>query len=141
MSAFMVGAATMQRVVLAIMHHCPSFNGLPTDRPGFPPGGIGTIIGRELFAMNQRAVNARYRDAVETGYSDPPEFWYRHEALPNTLAEQCACYKAICCLLYQCAEGSVPEEKPYQQLVKLRRHLAEDIVGSLPEYEQAPWGD
>jgi hypothetical protein len=49
-------------------------------------------------------------------------------------------YKAISCLLYQCAEGDVPECPLYQDLERLAARLAADIVRSLPEYEKAPWG-
>lgn len=48
-------------------------------------------------------------------------------------------YKSLCCWLYQCAEGNVPETPLYIAMEKIA-HMGELCVNKMsPEYEAAPW--
>jgi hypothetical protein len=50
-------------------------------------------------------------------------------------------FKAMCCLLYQCSEGKVPNTPLYGELNRAAGELAQRIVEDLPEYYKASWGD
>lgn len=94
-----------------------------------------STLGRELFAMNSRALGARYGDQVETA-ADFAGYSYR----PQLNANKCAVLKAIRCLLYQCTEGKVPEETLFKMLEERAARLCYQIVQDLPAYDAAPWG-
>ena len=47
----------------------------------------------------------------------------------------------MCCLLYQCSEGNVPNGRLFNELNRAAGELAQAIVQDLPEYDQASWGD
>jgi hypothetical protein len=108
MSAFLVNTNVMAKVVTAILLNLDTFDGESTHRtallaePTHAQKDAGSKIGRNLFLMNRRALSARY------GCSDDnrlPEFVFKSWA-DATPVEQ---FKAIHCLLYQCAEGNVHE--------------------------------
>jgi hypothetical protein len=104
-----------------------------------------TKLGRELYALNADAVAQRYEEPMDLELAQSYEFaknwsgpWLMVPGTPPaaTDVEQ---YKALCCLIYQCSEGDVPETKLYKLLVKHRQDLAERIVHDLPAYDLAPW--
>jgi hypothetical protein len=139
MYAFMVNTNVMAKVVTAILLNLDTFDGESTCRramlaaPTNQQKEIGTQIGRKLFLMNRRALRARY------GCDDHlhPEFVFERWA-DTTPVEQ---FKAIHCLLYQCAEGNVPNSLLYDALNHVAGELAQRIVQDLPEYDKASWGD
>ena len=140
MSAFMVNANVMAKVVTAILLNFDTFDGESTARgpllaaPTDAQKETGTKIGRKLFLMNRRALRARY------GCSDHlrvPEFVFEKWA-DATPVEQ---FKAMSCLLYQCHEGKVHETQLYDELNHAAGELAQRIVQDLPEYDKASWGD
>jgi hypothetical protein len=140
MSAFMVSANVMAKVVTAILLNLDTFGTESTRRvallaaPTDAQKEAGTKIGRKLFRMNRRALGARY----ERGDRVPlPQFIFAKWA-DATPAEQ---FKAMCCLLYQCCEGEVPNSQLYDELNRSAGELAQRIVQDLPEYEKASWGD
>jgi hypothetical protein len=49
-------------------------------------------------------------------------------------------YKSLCCLIYQCSEGKVPEEPLFKTLVDIKRIMAGCLISRLPEYNKAFWG-
>ena len=140
MSAFMVNNNVMAKVVTAILLNLDTFDGEGTCRvallasPSDAQKEAGTKIGRKLFQLNRRALGARY----ECGDRFPlPQFVFEKwaDAAP---VEQ---FKAMCCLLYQCSEGKVPNTPLYNELNRAAAELAQRIVQDLPEYEKASWGD
>jgi hypothetical protein len=140
MSAFMVNANVMAKVVTAILLNLDKFDGESTGRtallaaPTNQQKKIGTQIGRKLFLINRGAFSARY------GCGDHfrlPEFVFEKWA-DATPVEQ---FKAITCLLYQCCEGKVPDSSLYAELDRAAGELAQRIVQDLPEYDKASWGD
>jgi hypothetical protein len=84
--------------------------------------------------MNGRALGARYECSDRFPL---PQFVFEKwaDAAP---VEQ---FKAMCCLLYQCCEGKVPNTPLYHELNRAAGELAQRIVQDLPEYEKASWGD
>jgi len=137
MSAFMVNTNVMARVVTAILLNFDAFDGESTGRmallasPTDAQKEAGTKIGRKLFRMNRRALRTRY------GKGDHlclPEFVFEKWA-DATPVEQ---FKAMCCLLYQCYEGKVPNSRLYGELNRSAGELAQSIVQDLPEYQGPP---
>lgn len=117
MAAFMVSTETMQRVVDAIdrVHGGCFWQGMPkSDSKDLD------AIGNELFAMNTAALSARYPD---TKYSLPT---FRYRPLGDVPKQ--AHFIAIECLLYQCAEGNIPERDEYKALEALRDEIAREIA-------------
>ena len=154
MSAFVIDAGAMDKVIRGVFGRTrwgqivPRFDGgftMPSE-PGFIDP---TETGRKLFAMNVEAVTQRYLDcrakpADLPGPKDAhllPHTYRAPERLSRPLAsdELVRCYKAIQCLLYQCAEGDVPEQPLYAELQRAAGEIAGDIVRSLPAYEAAGW--
>lgn len=115
MSAFLVSNATMNRVVAAINDEAKR-----------------TEFGKALFAMNHRALNARYNDPIiteaEIDLTSSPR---NYSAIEK--------YKAIMCLKYQCSEGDVPDEPLFKELEELGNQVAHDIAHDHPEYSKVPW--
>lgn len=85
----------------------------------------------DLFAMNCRAVDARYSDKPARTQFHPDDFQYREEMTPADL-EAC---KRMSCLAYQCAEGDVPDEPLYRALREAQHLVAMNIVCRLDAYE------
>jgi hypothetical protein len=113
MSAFIVSAETMHRVVQAVGD---------TEAP--------TALGRALFDMNRRAVLARY-PGDEDYAAVPPYQW-----VPRKMSAIEA-FKAIECLLYQCSEGNVPDEPLFATLVAARDRLG--VSWNTRGVQSAPW--
>lgn len=131
MSAFIVTNATMQNVVNAV--HMAFHGGAYTfcgvhvwDRRNLEE------IGAVLFTMNQEAVNQRY------DIEEPATYKHANHKIVGGIA--LAPYiKSVDCLLYQCAEGSVPEHDHYKQLEAVREKLVDAMLRNLPEYANAAW--
>jgi len=123
MSAFIVSERTMQRVVTAMRRE----EGAWED---------ACQLGRDLYAMNHRAIEARYGEPQYV-----PPFEWTVQMLPDEGDRKrwCELLKALDCLLYQCSEGDVPKEALYKQLEACRNKLRAEIVHGLPEYDKAPW--
>lgn len=147
MSAFIVSEKCMNLVVNAILERASgerTFAGVSLQ-----DGDAGQRIGDLLFAMNTRAMDARYGDRW---HSDKAQWGqdtvlYRHslawqgnvlDPMPST--RRIAAFKAVQCLLYQCAEGTVDEEPLYKELEQFTAHLAYRIISQLPGFEEADWG-
>jgi hypothetical protein len=136
MSAFIVSTGTMNRVVQAIMHTCPHFDGEPTRPPAVRLQDVGTHLGIKLYRLNAEAVRQRYDQ------SEPvPLFRSTQVEAPRTRKEWIACFKALQCLSYQCSEGDVPDTPLYRELETVRYGLAARIIADLPEYQAAKWDE
>jgi hypothetical protein len=129
MSAFMVTQATMQAIVGAMDQSLSDAQ--------------RTAKGRELFAMNTRALRARYGDdAVAPKSQVLHSFqWQEPEFVYNPALNQSAVtsYKALSCFLYQCGEGDEPDSGLYQAMEAISNSLAHSLARSLPGYAAAPW--
>lgn len=138
MSAFVVGADTINRVVYGLSY----IDAAPSDPNEF---------GRAMLALNIAAVRQRYPtdhdDMLPSGV-----YHYREPAPVKGCASDIASWKALECLLYQCDEGNIPDQPLYQTLNGYRERLGTLVLRSrpasraadvwdLPEIERAPWGD
>lgn len=119
MSAFIISEKTMHLCVRAML-----------DEGKFVSHREKDDMGKELFAMNQRAVQARYGKR-DDGYDAVPDYRYQSQ-----LPDRVSMFKALECLLYQCSEGDVPEEKLYIRVSEKRDELAREIVRHSKEYER-----
>lgn len=133
MSAFIVNELTMHRALEAV-YALRTRYGRTCD-----PDDLSTL-GRGWFAMNQAAVNARYGTTDEVlptlaAY----RFKFVHHQAEYTRALMVDGYKALSCLQYQCAEGTIPTTGEFQALSRLIAEVADMIVTKMPEYACAAW--
>jgi hypothetical protein len=147
MSAFIVSDATMCRVLQGIVQakNWKAFTlaevFVPTDSVTQQEEAL-TELGKRLFAMNSEAVDQRYgRGTVESDGIPLDDFKFEfisllHDPSPTLKTDW---YKAMDCLLYQCAEGDVPRCRTYKELMEIRRDLAEGIIRDLDMWKHAPW--
>lgn len=126
MSAFMVNNQTMQRCVAGLAMVEASIGGLDAR---FAGGEIGRI----LFDLNADAVNDRYRDAADRAKAPA----YRHAKVNDRPMEL---FKALDCLLYQCAEGDIPKRPEFHDLEHAAGLLAMYLARRTDDYERASWG-
>ncbi|MBA4192508.1 MAG: hypothetical protein C0467_31460 [Planctomycetaceae bacterium] len=82
-----------------------------------------TMLGRKLYALNQRAIIARYGDRPDDDFQAIPEFTYdsawaesADEGDWSFKEDECPKISALSCLLYQCSEGDVPNDPLYQRI-------------------------
>lgn len=93
-------------------------------------------LGRALWAMNAEALNQRYDmeecDAVGLAEMRDLAAGYVFSNDLTTLAQRA---KSARCLIYQCAEGNVPDTPLFKALEALT-----DRVGEPEGYDKAEWG-
>ncbi len=146
MSAFVVDSATINRILAFVRY---DRNGEwarhKLAEAGYPLNGAPSLarLGSAMYDLNVAAVEDRYPDCIghpenRPGNTEEAISGYRFEGTypPSPIAA----VKALDCWLYQCAEGDVPTRPLYQLFDMIRHMLTSRIVGSLPEYEAAPWG-
>ena len=143
MSAFVVDTTCMDRVV----------RGFALMQPRMFNQDSLTASGRQFFKLNIEAVQQRYGglhradpiDDIEGGratdyeYTEPPEV----PGCPPDIDS----LKAMHCLIYQCSEGDVPEQRLYQLLVEISQKLeariraehGTDDIHDMPAYQRAEW--
>jgi len=105
----------MHRVVFAIARRADVFAGMTASTCAQLDK-----IGSALFAMNERAVNARYPN-------DPQQIAPAYSFRPmgdEISVPKAAQFKAIACLLYQCSEGNEPDSDLFKALDALCNQLA-----------------
>ncbi len=136
MSAFIVSTETMHRVVKAIddaMGQQGIFGAdFERNEPGYLVRDTRDLdkLGAGLFALNAAAVGERYVKQVEA-----PPYRYR----PMGCLHDVHAYRALACLIYQCAEGDIPERALFKALDTLRDRLACKIAGRLADEMKVPW--
>lgn len=114
--------------------------------PEFEPEQLAQS-GRDLLALNVRAVQARYSDlAKKTATAVVAEFNLDNEAgefvyvAGSHTPKPVELFKALQCFLYQCAEGDVPSDPLYEELNDWANSIARHIVYQSDEYEKATYG-
>lgn len=146
MSAYVVTDETMTKALKAIAYRpsnyflITSFAGhsLNREAPAAVLDVTMTKIGRELFALNYRAVGERYNESTENldaGYQ-----FSNNDFRTGRRAELVANVKALQSLIYQCSEGTAMDSPLYQALVEADAALCRHIVGEMAEYKAAAWG-
>lgn len=133
MSSYMVKTVTIDRVVDAIAaiekgNHGATFSVEDSDK-----------LGRDLLDLNAQAVKARYGEPEEG--IDERKRAYRHSTRFHD--SERVRYVALCCFLYQCTEGDVPDTLLFDRVRQVRRRLAESIaweVCQADERTKGAWG-
>lgn len=93
-------------------------------------------LGRKLYALNRRAMRERY-GAGEGSGGERYKYATGAGFLPPSLAQQ---IKALQCLQYQCAEGTVPKSALYKRIDRAIKDLSVRFVQHSPEWGAASWG-
>jgi hypothetical protein len=127
MSAFIVDAITIDRIVTHIVSEMPEFAGINTSAPN-----AANDIGAMLYKLNTKSVNSRYNEKAKA-----PKYTYKRAFSPSPVQT----FKSIRCFLYQsCESDACIRSKAYKALDALSSEIAQDIVNGLPEYARADWG-
>ena len=131
MSAYIVDRETMDRVVTAIATH---------DNPPRHPDEI-TALGRELYALNLRAVLARYPNDTKETAPGPCDISDIHDNFTprRSNATRVQLFKAMRCFLYQCSEGDVPDSDLFKAVERFADEFGAGIDQDGPEYQAAAW--
>ncbi len=133
MSAFLVSDRCMHRCVSLITNYLQTGGGATFGGETAVSHEGMDRIGRQLYAMNARAVNHRYNeDDKPPGYAYSPF----HENDPDIVK-----HKALRCLLYQCSEGDVPESDLFKEADRVADAVAGQLFSSTATWRDADgWG-
>jgi hypothetical protein len=139
MSAFMVADKTINRVATFLERKL--LRDWPYLAEKFRKAGLDIhngkfcqTLGKEMFDLNIRGVNARYGD------DEARKFRKLHFLFHPAYVDAIQVYKSLGCWLYQCMEGEVPNDPFYKLMQEAQYALANFIVSQLPEYDTAEWG-
>ncbi len=147
MSAFLVEDTTINRIVswLAIeitrshwlrgklTAYCTE-HGLPSPLPA--SDAWEKVLAQRMFQLNIAGVEARYGKGEAADFR---ELNFRYQ--PVLPPADIQALKSMNCWLYQCMEGTVPEQPLYRFFDEVVvRYVLGKIVYTLPEYDQAEWG-
>ena len=150
MSAYIVSDETIDAIVNHYRHDHRSndmrgwlamyTNEMTACGPG-PGNDFWAMLGSKLRAMNERAIISRYGEEslnMMTGADVYVPYVYSNTT-PRPLHQG---YGALQCYLYQCSEGSVPEENLYNELDGELNSMARQLVRQLAERcgISIPWG-
>lgn len=116
MSAYVIDNTTMQTIVFGLLEKSRFNSRNLADIAGLPtkPQELGNL----LFTLNTHAVNHRYNETN----SIPA---YVHGGISRNDKQT---YRALACLYYQCAEGTVLETPAGQALTHAYNALAHRIA-------------
>lgn len=138
MSAYLVTHATVSAILTMLQvrdGESLSRLFLPFTAPDDPRDALDEL-GRLLLGMNVDALRQRYpahRHDDEQAEADAYTF------KPHPVSTAYA-LKQLDCLMYQCAEGDVPERPLFEALTKMRDALADRVLQTVSAYASAPWG-
>lgn len=107
----------------------------PFTAPEDPRDALDAL-GRQLLEMNVSALEARYPTHDHAADAEDAAA-YTFTARPSSTGYA---LRQLDCLMYQCAEGDVPERPLFEALEKTRRLLADRVLEGVPAYASAPWG-
>lgn len=140
MSAFIVGDATINRVVSFItqlsVHAGPRRELADYGAELGSDEGLADLA-RAMFALNVSAVDQRYPDHRTS--ADAPfrteDFAYQYK-----LSTEIQAFKSLECWLYQCSEGDIPDTSLlYACMVRVRNCMAVELIRQSPAYRGAQW--
>ncbi len=138
MSAFVVEDHVINKVITKLIY---DRNGEFLKRRVLEHGyDLDTMAGRtklgwDMFSLNIRAVNMRYKDHPAEKFR-PLNYRF---VIDGNLS-RAAVIKALQCWMYQCTEGDCDESPLYKLMDEILKYWALDIVRSTPEYQSAAWG-
>lgn len=143
MSAYFVAAETIADAAYALMF----------DVPGGcePYDALSAVsLGQVLWQLNALALYEAYNE--DLGELMGTIATYTQESRPDPSPDEWQRLKSLQCLVYQCAEGSVPETDLYKAMEHAENLITRRLTGkaSLPmakealtadsRYEKASWG-
>ncbi len=114
------------------------------DRDGFYSAGL---IFNRLYALNEAATNARYKNTDPVTVPDMPEVpplieerqcRNHHEVLIPWHYKLC---KLLDCLIYQASEDATRSDPLLLALIEFSRVYKSFLVVNTEEYQNFPWGD
>ena len=133
MSCFIVSTDTIDRILSTIELQ----GGWARHAAHLPAAFLydWNALGRAMLDLNAEAYRQRYGDR---GANDNPDERgpYVWEGRYVTLAQG---YKSLRCWLYQCLEGTVPDQPLYEALSAYADALAAMLVERMPAYQAADW--
>lgn len=91
-------------------------------------------LAEDLFIINCIAVNQCY-GMGEAAKFRPMDFKFN----ASKYADNYQVYKSLGCLIYQCSEGEVLADPLYKLLIKIKRLMADCLIGKTPQYQRAVW--
>jgi hypothetical protein len=141
MSSFLVNERTMQNACEAILFaEDATWYG---EYAEYTAEAV-TMLGRELYALNNDALDARYphdtegRDELERTFEGRGfELIRPRECFDPAMVQR---FKSLGCLLYQCSEGDVPATELFQRAELAKGKLAIRMVEASSLYDAAKWG-
>lgn len=88
-----------------------------------------------MLALNAQAHRARYGGRLAEDVPDDLDAYvWKGRYVPLSVG-----YKALRCWLYQCGEGSVPDDPLYVAFASYADALAVTLVERMPDYQAADW--
>lgn len=151
MSSFIVSNATINRIV-AVLEYATQWKRL-FPNPAYINETLQVFspksakdLGQRLYDLNVAAVNHRYPDTIDNINNMPGAIDENGDHVPykymSTLpGNRFQGLKAIDCLVYQCSEGDTINHPLYKALKEYGLAICSDIVGDMPEYENAVWDE
>ena len=86
----------------------------------------------DLYEMNYRAVNERYKE------NDQPIAGFLR-CKPTPIADEVELFALLSCYVYQCKEGSVTSLDLYKKVLQAKYNLACEIVRAMPAFKETGW--
>lgn len=130
MSSFFVSKATIDACVTAINH-----NAAYHRDHGKLYATSNDTLGKELWAMNNDALWARYPDKDDLA-NDEVIAGYKYKTTFPTMIQM---LRSVQCLIYQCSEGNIPERETFKSLERVEGLLKDRIISDLPAYKATKW--
>lgn len=100
-----------------------------------------TLLGRELYKMNQAAVIARYGNRPDDDYQAVPDYTFNPDDTADlewrAEGDESPAVQAVSCLVYQCSEGDVPTWPLYKRLVTEQKRLEAEWAKGAAERARA----
>lgn len=133
MSSFLVSKET---IVIVAKHYTQETSG------SLSASNIDICVNmaNELELMNLKALHQRYGDDIIKTYSFKRADFRNALLSPSKKRNLMQAHKSIGCFLYQCSEGTVPEETLYKQIKELKSDTADEIVRMQDGYEDLMYG-
>ena len=133
MSCFIVSTDTIDRIISTIELQ----GGWARYAADLPTAYLydWNALGRAMLALNAEAHRARYGGQFQEDVPDDLDAYVWEGRYVPLIAG----YKALRCWLYQCCEGTVPDEPLYVALSGYADALAVTLVERMPAYQAADW--
>lgn len=142
MSAFIVENETINEIISCLISDYENVYFRERLKSHFN-SDLGTLegrqeLGKQMLSLNIAAVEYRYD--LYHRKKEPEETFQSYVFSPILGVNKIKAAKALSCFLYQCTEGEFTEKPLFKILDEIKNAWFSDIVNTLPEYKNAPWG-